>query len=202
MSGNDYEVPARSWDNINEITTDFRRKLGQSHSAHFPIMETLELVLDQKLELVRLEIFQDPELIDVEGYTCPTGKVIALREDVYHAAWRGDGRARFTAAHELGHWLLHTETRETLKRAVGHHNIPPYRLSEPQANQFAAELLMPREFFSSYDSEETITEKHGVSWEAATNRLKFLRKKGLIPNQKDPGGNPSPFLFSAPGDKG
>jgi Zn-dependent peptidase ImmA (M78 family) len=53
-------------------------------------------------------------------------------------------RQRFTAAHELGHFVLH-------KKSVGHKNEDNYLLrsdgmssrQEVEANQFAASLLMP-----------------------------------------------------------
>lgn len=59
-------------------------------------------------------------------------------------------RQRFTAAHELGHFVLH-------KEAVGHKNEDNYLLrsdgmsnrQEVEANQFAASLLMPFDLIES-----------------------------------------------------
>lgn len=55
-------------------------------------------------------------------------------------------RQRFTAAHELGHFILHRDS-------IGNTHEDNYRLraegmtnwQETQANQFAADLLMPRD---------------------------------------------------------
>ena len=63
----------------------------------------------------------------------------------------GPQRRRFTAAHELGHYLLHRDLidgRVHLDRLYsdGGHDNPYAPLSPPhevQANQFAADLLMP-----------------------------------------------------------
>ena len=58
-------------------------------------------------------------------------------------------RQRFTAAHELGHFVLHRDSigqsleDNYLLRAEGMTNW-----QETQANQFAADLLMPRELIS------------------------------------------------------
>jgi hypothetical protein len=52
---------------------------------------------------------------DDEGRVVAGSLAIALREDVYEGAWMGDRRARFTASHELAHFLLHREV--TLMRA-------------------------------------------------------------------------------------
>ena len=58
-------------------------------------------------------------------------------------------RQRFTAAHELGHFVLHRES-------IGETHSDNYRLraegmtnwQETQANQFAADLLMPMDLIS------------------------------------------------------
>lgn len=47
-------------------------------------------------------------------------------------------RQRFTLAHEIGHWCLHRRDREAFA-----HSGPGRGRYEREANQFAAELLMP-----------------------------------------------------------
>lgn len=74
----------------------------------------------------------------------------------------GEQRKRFTAAHELGHYLLHRDMMDgegghfdRLFVARGEDNPyePFQKEHEKQANQFAAQLLMPREKLSQlYDS--------------------------------------------------
>ena len=57
-------------------------------------------------------------------------------------------RQRFTIAHELGHLLLHGYTTAHADRAFKFRDARSSEgsaLEEIQANQFAAELLMPRE---------------------------------------------------------
>lgn len=75
-------------------------------------------------------------------------------------------RQRFTIAHELGHFFLHSDILEQgahvdtmismLKRdqdaALGTVNI------EVEANQFAAELLMPKKFIRAYLAQEGIAQ--------------------------------------------
>jgi Zn-dependent peptidase ImmA (M78 family) len=71
-------------------------------------------------------------------YGTPSGFVIFVDQDEPAV------RQRFTAAHELGHFILH-------KEAVGHKNEDNYLLrsegmsnrQEAEANKFAASLLMP-----------------------------------------------------------
>lgn len=172
MSGQNYVVPPWSWAAIGQLTDNIRLQFSLADKPEFPVMDFLERVLDQKLGAVRLEIESEDEMGPYEGLTDPNGAFIALREDVYEKAWAGDGRARFTVAHELGHFFLHTG--RPMARATPRASIPLFRLSEPQANQFAAELLMPRRFLNPSDGTHTIATRHGVSVEAARNRLKFM----------------------------
>lgn len=174
----DYIVPPRSWDGIRSEVTSIRDRFGLSGHAFFPVIDLIEKVLDHRLNLVCFEIGTYEEMSGAEGLTCPNGDFIQLREDVYELACSGDGRARFTAAHELGHFFMHTNVPHT-RKPLGK-SIETYRLAEPQANQFAAELLMPDSFFSSDDDEETVAGRHGVSLEAARHRLRYLNKKGRL----------------------
>ncbi len=178
MSGYNFIVPPRSWAVIESITVQWRESFHLSEVADFPIMDFIEKVLDNKLGWLTLEVEGQQLMGAAEGYTDPNGKFIMLREDVYRGANAGNARDRFTAAHELGHWALHTKV--PLARATPEQNIKPFRLSEPQANVFASALLMPRRFFSRSDDEDDVMSRHGVGFQAARNRLEYLRRNGLL----------------------
>lgn len=90
-------------------------------------------------------------------------------------------RRRFTAAHELGHYVFH---RDLLGEGVGDNrayrtegterpnaNIRP--IHERQANSFAANVLMPRHRLMNVGHETTaaLAERFGVSQEAMRIRL-------------------------------
>ncbi|MFV0384755.1 ImmA/IrrE family metallo-endopeptidase [Paracoccus sp. (in: a-proteobacteria)] len=57
---------------------------------------------------------------------------------------------------------------------------PTCRLAEPQADQFAAELLIPEGFIDGWDDENGLMDRFGVSFSAARNRLRYLRKNGRL----------------------
>ncbi|AXB77882.1 ImmA/IrrE family metallo-endopeptidase [Novosphingobium sp. P6W] len=178
MSGQNFIVPARSWNDIEQIAQGWRSKFGLDEIPYTPIMEMMEKILDNRLNVFTLIPMDVAEMGPAEGYTDPDGEYIWLREDVYRGAWAGEPRDRFTAAHELSHWAMHTKI--PLARAMPSQNIPAYRLSEPQANQFASELLMPARFFSPADTAQVVMERHGVGYKAATNRLEYLQRKGKL----------------------
>jgi Zn-dependent peptidase ImmA (M78 family) len=172
----DFKVPAKSWPQIGAEADRIRKSLGLEGTPRFPIIDVIEKLLCDRLELVQFEVWTMADMGDAEGYTCPQGSFIRLREDVYEKACNGDGRARFTAAHELGHFVLHTNI--PLARTRRGDGTAPFRLAEPQANQFAAEILMPREYVRGVASAQALVDAHQVSFEAAMNRIRYATKQG------------------------
>ncbi|WP_215761244.1 ImmA/IrrE family metallo-endopeptidase [Acetobacter sp. P1H12_c] len=183
MTGDSFIVPPLSWSKIESNALHWRSVLGLETEPYFPVMKVMEKVLANKLSLFDLIIVEKEEMGSAEGYTDPSGKAIYLREDVYRRAWEGERRDRFTAAHELGHWDMHTNLQ--LARVQPEQNIPVFKQSEPQANQFASELLMPVSFFSADDTPEIVMQRHGVGYQAAANRLSYLQRKGRLFPQKN-----------------
>ncbi|KPF85839.1 hypothetical protein IP70_10365 [alpha proteobacterium AAP38] len=175
MSGPSFIVPPLSWDDIGIRANRIRSLFKLDDAPYLPIMDILEQVLGRYLEGFEFLIGDRTEMDGAEGYTCPSGTFIMLDNDVYIEGCKGNGRARFTAAHELGHLVLHTNIK--LARITEHTDVKAYRLTEPQANQFAAEILMPRRHIKRSDTESEIMDRFGVSYEAADNRLRYIRKK-------------------------
>ena len=173
-SRDDYKVPARSWASISASADRVRKQLALTKVPYMPVIEVIEQVLDQQLDMTRFLVGSHVEMQGAEGYTCPDGEFIMLREDVYEGVCSGEARDRFTTAHELGHWVMHTKM--PLARVKRGDGTKPYMLAEPQANQFAASLLMPKSFISASDTETELMERFGVSYDAARVRLEWLKK--------------------------
>lgn len=104
-------------------------------------------------------------------------------------------RQRFTAAHELAHFLLHRDLLEERGGLARHNDTlfdgkdnpdAPFKSShEVEANRLAAEILMPRESVSAAynpatDNVSELASMFGVSRRAMEIRLKILglRKDG------------------------
>lgn len=94
-------------------------------------------------------------------------------------------RQRFTIAHELGHLRLHAQNHP---RGFTDEDVNFFRTdgtadgdqrTETEANQFAAELLMPRpnvqEAYRHIKSLSVLARNFGVSTEAVGYRLSALR---------------------------
>lgn len=115
-------------------------------------------------EVVTELCLREPEEIDVELIAAHYGAMTfyrPLRNEegrmlrkggrgiiVVADALAGTPRARFVAAHELGHFLLHEGLDQYFLCQTA--DLTEYRSNgiEAEANQFAAELLMPQPFFA------------------------------------------------------
>lgn len=167
---NNFVVPPRSQDEIERATQMFRNSAGQADGP-LDMAQILELS-----DAFGFETSIDEESADrgYEAYYDPSeGKVLHLPESVYEDACNGLPRARFTIAHELGHFALgHCATLARVKDQT----IPAYMTSEWQANAFAAALLMPRQAIYKHQlfSPDSLAQYFNVSLEAAKVRLKKL----------------------------
>lgn len=100
----------------------------------------------------------------------------------------GPQRRRFTAAHELGHYILHRdmlEDGEHFDRLFGdaaksNPTFPFQPEHEIQANRFAADILMPSDrVLQAYRMHQSLTkvaEIYGVSKQAMRIRLESLQQ--------------------------
>ena len=89
-----------------------------------------------------------------------------------------EGKRTFVIAHEFGHFELHQDSQLFLCDEADFVDWHRSRPEETEANQFAAELLMPREWFSSeasavqfsIDEVDRLAKICGVSFTAAAIR--------------------------------
>lgn len=166
MSGQDYRVPPQSRSSIRTLVNSLRGTFRIS-GPYFPIMEVIEFALPQILPGFELEIGDVNEMGGTHGLTYPQESRLILREDVYDGALAGNGRDRMTAAHELGHLLLHKNI--AFARSVPGVEIRAFESSEWQAKCFSGELLVPATHISVFKqmSVEDVARTCGVSVVAA-----------------------------------
>lgn len=115
----------------------------------------------------------------VEACWVPDTVTLTIRQSVYRGACRGEPRALFTVAHELGHLAL--AHRRTFNRDSGG-TCRTFEDSEWQANTFAAEFLMPLDQIKQQRvaSAAHIELMFGVSAQAAETRFNKLKAKNEI----------------------
>ena len=97
-------------------------------------------------------------------------------------------RRRFTIAHELGHFLITTHRNEYSCNSFDLNNYNDKSNSqENEANRFAAELLMPRQYFyaeienktPSYDFIQSLTSKFETSLQSTLIRYTELTDESV-----------------------
>ncbi|HEY8162125.1 MAG TPA: XRE family transcriptional regulator [Methylocystis sp.] len=132
-------VPAMSYTKLMNLADKVRSLFVNDSRIDFPIIEVLEHKMERIFPNYVFEVWENSEMGRDEGRVTIGGSELILRLDVYEAACRGDGRARFTASHELCHYLLHRNISFARARDE---TDKIYCDSEWQADVFAGSLLM------------------------------------------------------------
>jgi len=186
-----FRVTPRSVDNIRDGALYIREALYITLSF-FPLIEVVEQVLPRMFPEYVFDVRDKADMVNEYGkgtlaMTTPAIARLEVREDVYEELCANDGRARFTVAHELGHLFLHQDTGG-FARFNRHTAMKIYESSEWQADNFAAELLMPLDFAINCSGIESIMAMFGVSYTAAEIRWKLV-KKLQAQKKETPSGN-------------
>lgn len=172
----EYEASPLSRSKIRELTNHIRQVCGLTNERYFPIVEFLELVMPQLDEQFLWIPVPSFEMGSKHGLAYPEDKLIKIREDVYEGAVAGNGRDRFTLAHEIGHYFLHKKERVSFARTIGAaEKLPPFRNPEWQANSFAGELLAPPHIIKGMSVFEVMS-FCGISSQAAKIQLQYVNK--------------------------
>jgi len=100
-------VPPISTQNLRRFAEQVRSVFAEDDLVQFPIMDVLEFRLGTVFEGFYIDIREKESMGEDEGRVIGGTIGLALREDVYEGAWGANGRDRFTACHEFGHFLMH-----------------------------------------------------------------------------------------------
>lgn len=143
----------------------------------FPIMDVLEFRLPRFEESFCLDVCSYEQMGSEEGLVVAASNCIKLREDVYEGAWDDVGRDRFTACHELGHFLLHRQVAMARVRDESH---PVYRDVEWQADTFAGGLLMSSKHLARLGCHQNAAVQCGMTPMAASVMWSKYEKEGFL----------------------
>ena len=151
---------------------------GSADSLFFDILHFMEITLPQIIPEYEFCVEGIKTMGDAEGLTYPDKGIVKIRQDVYNGAVSGNGRHRFTIAHELFHLLQHDDSNITFARIRKENNIKKYEDPEWQADAFGGELLVPNHLIQGLSIEE-ISQKCGVSLSAASYQKSLLNKNDV-----------------------
>ena len=162
---------------LQNFANDVRRALLPEGQVFFPIMDVLEFRMESLFPGFYVESCEREVMGGDEGRVVSGQNMIMLRRDVFDDASRHVGRARFTACHELGHFLMH---RQVVMARVREDSHPIYRDAEWQADEFAGRLLMPLSQVKSFASAADAARKCGMSPEAARVMMSKYTKEAQM----------------------
>ena len=161
---------------IRWLANNLRKAFNLQDDIYIPIVLILEAL--GREGCFNLELAPISEMPCAFGEYIPSEKILRIREDIYLDASDGDGFARSTCAHELGHFIMgHGEepikfSRHANSTAI----IKPYEDSEWQANAFAGELLVPKHLVDGLKPME-IVEKCDVTRAMAKYQLYVYKRE-------------------------
>ena len=128
------------------------------------------------------EVVDDAQMRGQDAVTIysPAGIAIRAKKSVDFAASMGDGRARNTLAHELGHAMMHDgapKARGTGARGVQRPRyLKAYESAEHQVKVFAPAFLIHDHLAATELSAKAISLKFGISFESASIYFDELTK--------------------------
>lgn len=164
--------------NVSQGVCSLLRSLGCYKNDHFiDAVFLLENVL-QKAGY-NYHIIEDADLPDTAAFTIPEKNLVVVRDSIYQGLFIDRPFSRYTIVHEFSHIVLGHAVTLHRGAQLGEHRF--YEDSEWQANNLAAEILMPVDVVIALQGNPTmIMSACGVSEQAANLRLTNLRKEQLI----------------------
>lgn len=164
-------------DSTNEYAKTTEEILNEAINLEIQI---LPVDIKAIFEMYRIEIIYEPMDKDISG-------ILELRQSGWVAVinqWHHPNRQRFTLAHELGHFLKHRTIKKRFTDNSFFNRLEEKRDKlEIEADQFAADLLMPENEFKNQiekgnNTLSGISDIFKVSMLAAeirAKKLKYLR---------------------------
>ena len=173
------------------INKNFRKSSDPTLCAKSLISAMNNIIFPLDVEKIALSVgIKEIKELDEEGFE---GALVTNPEKTIGfiniaSSIREHTRRRFTIAHELGHFLITTHGNQFSCTSYDLSNFSnKNKLMEAEANQFAAELLMPEEYFvkeiynrvPSYDLIQSLTDKFCSSLTSTLLRYKDLTDESI-----------------------
>ncbi|WP_374419380.1 ImmA/IrrE family metallo-endopeptidase [Chromobacterium sp.] len=173
-----YQVTPRKIESIRAkaIQSRIALGLGPDRFDAAPLLDRLSVEFN-----IHVDIVEDNEVSNgVEATSYPGLFFMRIPERTWDAIESGEPRARFTFMHELGHLILQHDFSLHRENSPVQHKA--YEDSEWQADQFAAEVLMPLSVINACKLFDAVglAEFFDVSLPAAEVRLRQLRKRNEL----------------------
>jgi hypothetical protein len=179
MSDDDYKDVPRKNSEVRALAARLRSFFGVAGQERVDVIDCAsrsEIWTVKGVKPLRLEVVSDDKMASNSGLTSYDGHtiVIQISRRIRHDAFLGDGYARNTIAHELGHAVMHFEKLSAgavmarkSNRNVTHKWISAYESAEHHARVFAPAFLINDAVARTLNSVDEISVRFGVSRQSA-----------------------------------
>lgn len=176
-----YKVAAQRRTQLRAIGNDVREFLKHigcyKGKYYIDVIHLLENTLPKAG--YKYHIVDDAEFSDTAAFTIPEKRLIVLRNSIYEGLFSNDPFSRYTVIHEFAHIILDHSITLHRNAVLGQHEW--YEDSEWQANNLAAEIMMPIQAIQELDCAPIlIMHECGVGSQAVSYRLDNLNREGLF----------------------
>lgn len=160
---------------IEYMANDFRRGLGIKPSSPFPILEVLEKLSCEGCFSIQYLEDNDPLFEENEqAKYSPIDNYIYIKESVLVELENGNYRANFTLAHEFFHYIQCKVLFFTFEEVE---KCCCYEDAEWQANEFAAQILIPTRYIEKNVNSNILAEIFKVSISCVTTRKLYYQRR-------------------------
>lgn len=173
-----FRVPPKKITGIRAHAKNVRAVFGLVDLPFFPMASFIESLHSCG---ITYHVGEEDDLpVGVEACCLPERGQIIFTGKTYDLACQDDPRARFTVAHELGHFAL--SHARSFHRESPTRRVQSFEDSEWQANTFAAEFLMPLDDIrkEGLRNPAQLMARYQVSWTAAETRIRKLTDRGEL----------------------
>jgi len=173
---------------IEHKALEVREKLGFGKILA-PDMHCVLEKLQQKIVKFNFRPALASEMGLDEAWMDDDSHTLTVRECVLENAKAGMGRARFTIAHELGHYFLGHKGRRRRNPNKEVYAGAQERIQEDEADQFASNFLVPTELALDCNGPEDISQRFQISIAAAEisfERVQRARRKATGERRRPP----------------
>lgn len=159
---------------IEEYAIKVRKQFSIPLDEAFPIYDILEMLSNNNL--LTLQILENDNIIFKQGavaYYNPLENFIYIKEEVLEDLDNGLYRSNFTLAHEFFHFLQHKVLNFVFEEAE--ESPKPFVNPEWQADEFAAQLLLPTKYLDVND--DILEKQFKVSKECINTRKLYYKRR-------------------------
>jgi Zn-dependent peptidase ImmA (M78 family) len=170
----------RSKSDILERARHIRKVFELDSAIYVPVDEIIERIDSTIDETFQWEICDDCYIpADVEAFYDPQQNFMCISNKTYVDATNGNGRARFTLAHELGHYILGVDKVILPRSSIKNLKILAFQNPEWQANTFASLFLALPDIIRNFHNAFEVSEKCGLSYQASDIAFKNAKKANM-----------------------